>query len=169
MKENVIETIELTKKQGNTYRVKELHMTIPKGCVYGFLGPNGAGKTTTMKLILGLIKPPFPTTEFVSWIGLCCLGMLCICGLQNFLSLVIHNFAIPIGIGFVLGIVSLMLITQGKYYLLPYSIMSVGMRANNPSMKIDYSSFILTVVIHLVVYAVINIVYLCRADVRTHE
>lgn len=57
MKQNVIETINLSKKQGKKYRVQDVHLEIPEGCVYGFLGPNGAGKTTTMKLILGLIKP----------------------------------------------------------------------------------------------------------------
>ena len=46
----------LSKKSGNCYRVKNLSMSIPKSCVYGFLGPNGAGKTTTLKMILGLIK-----------------------------------------------------------------------------------------------------------------
>lgn len=65
MKENVIETLKLTKKQGKKYRVKDLHLVIPKGCVYGFLGPNGAGKTTTMKLILGLIRPTKGTIKIL--------------------------------------------------------------------------------------------------------
>ena len=57
MNESVIETNLLCKKSGSKYRVKNLNLSVPKGCVYGFLGPNGAGKTTTMKLILGLIRP----------------------------------------------------------------------------------------------------------------
>lgn len=53
-----IETVHLSKKKAKGgYRVHDLHLTVPEGCVYGFLGPNGAGKTTTMKLLLGLIKP----------------------------------------------------------------------------------------------------------------
>lgn len=113
------------------------------------------------------ISAPFPVTEFISWIGLGCLGMLCICGLQNFLSLVIHNFALPIGIGFVLGIISVLLITQGKYYLLPYSVMSVGMRANNPALVIQYPAFLITVGIHLAVYTMINVCYLKHSDIKT--
>lgn len=57
MNESVIETNLLCKKSGSKYRVKNLNLSVPKGCVYGFLGPNGAGKTTTMKLMLGLIRP----------------------------------------------------------------------------------------------------------------
>lgn len=57
MCENVIETFQLCKKHGSVFRVKDIHLAVPKGCIYGFLGPNGAGKTTTMKLILGLIQP----------------------------------------------------------------------------------------------------------------
>lgn len=114
------------------------------------------------------ITAPFPK-DFASWIILGCLGMLCICGLQLFLSLIFHNFIIPIGIGFVSGIISLWFISHGSYYLLPYSIMSTGMRANNPLLKIDVPSFLLAVVIHLIIYFMINIAYLKQADVRTHE
>lgn len=34
-----------------------LHLTVPKGAIYGFLGANGAGKSTTIRSILGLLKP----------------------------------------------------------------------------------------------------------------
>jgi ABC-2 type transport system ATP-binding protein len=37
--------------------VKDLHLRIPTGQVFGFLGANGAGKTTTIKMICGLIIP----------------------------------------------------------------------------------------------------------------
>lgn len=57
MSEYVIETKNLRKAGSHGDRVKDLHLAVPKGCVYGFLGPNGAGKTTTMKLLLGLIHP----------------------------------------------------------------------------------------------------------------
>mgnify|MGYP000967859359 FL=1 len=56
MNNTILEIKNLSKKGGTGYRVKNLSMSIPKSCVYGFLGPNGAGKTTTLKMILGLIK-----------------------------------------------------------------------------------------------------------------
>ncbi|MBE5857413.1 MAG: ABC transporter ATP-binding protein [Lachnospiraceae bacterium] len=65
MKEYVIETVNLCKKSGEKYRVKDLNLAVPKGATYGFLGPNGAGKTTTMKLMLGLIKPDGGSVEIL--------------------------------------------------------------------------------------------------------
>ena len=65
MKEYVIETVNLCKKGGDRYRVKNLNLAVPKGATYGFLGPNGAGKTTTMKLMLGLIKPDGGSVEIL--------------------------------------------------------------------------------------------------------
>ena len=63
MKKYIIETYDLCKKSGNKFRVKNVNLAVPKGCIYGFLGPNGAGKTTTMKLLLGLIQPDGGTVE----------------------------------------------------------------------------------------------------------
>lgn len=59
----VIKTCDLRKLGGKGYRVKDVNLAVPKGCIYGFLGPNGAGKTTTMKLLLGLIQPDSGTIE----------------------------------------------------------------------------------------------------------
>ena len=53
----ILETNDLSKQSGKTYRVHDLSMAVPKKCVYGFLGPNGAGKSTTLKMILGLVHP----------------------------------------------------------------------------------------------------------------
>ena len=53
----IIETVNLTKRYGNTSVVNRLSLSVPEGCVYGFIGPNGAGKSTTMKMLLGLVKP----------------------------------------------------------------------------------------------------------------
>jgi ABC-2 type transport system ATP-binding protein len=35
--------------------LSNLHLSIPRGEVFGLLGPNGSGKSTTIKLLLGLI------------------------------------------------------------------------------------------------------------------
>jgi len=37
--------------------VRELHLEVAPGQVYGLLGPNGSGKSTTLKIILGLVSP----------------------------------------------------------------------------------------------------------------
>jgi ABC-2 type transport system ATP-binding protein len=36
--------------------VRDLDLSVPQGCVYGFIGPNGAGKTITIRLLLGLLR-----------------------------------------------------------------------------------------------------------------
>ena len=65
MKKYIIETYDLCKKGGHKFRVKDVNLAVPKGCIYGFLGPNGAGKTTTMKLLLGLIQPDGGAVEIL--------------------------------------------------------------------------------------------------------
>lgn len=53
----IISTHNLSKRYGDTYRVKSVNLTVNEGDIYGFLGPNGAGKSTTLKMILGLARP----------------------------------------------------------------------------------------------------------------
>ncbi len=36
--------------------LKNIHLSVPKGSIYGFIGANGAGKSTTMRLIMGLLN-----------------------------------------------------------------------------------------------------------------
>lgn len=38
--------------------LKDIHLSVPRGSIYGFLGVNGAGKSTTMRLIMGLLPDP---------------------------------------------------------------------------------------------------------------
>ena len=57
MKENILETKNLTKKYGTQNAVKDISMHVEKGAIYGLIGKNGAGKTTFMKMISGLANP----------------------------------------------------------------------------------------------------------------
>ena len=57
MKDCIIETENLTKKDGNQSSVSNLNIHVRQGHIYGLLGRNGAGKTTTMKMLLGLTTP----------------------------------------------------------------------------------------------------------------
>ena len=38
------------------FRLDNLNLTLPQGCILGLIGENGAGKSTTVKLILDLIR-----------------------------------------------------------------------------------------------------------------
>lgn len=53
----IVSTHNLSKRYGDTYRVKDVNLSVCEGAIYGFLGPNGAGKSTTLKMILGLTRP----------------------------------------------------------------------------------------------------------------
>ncbi len=49
-------------RRENVVAVRDLHLTVAPGQVYGLLGPNGSGKSTTLKIILGLVTPTRGTT-----------------------------------------------------------------------------------------------------------
>ena len=52
----MIEVLNLSKKYGGKYAVKDISFNIKKGEIVGFLGPNGAGKSTTMNILTGYIS-----------------------------------------------------------------------------------------------------------------
>jgi len=59
----VVETTDLTKKDGSFTAVNRLNLRIEEGEVFGFLGANGAGKTTTKLMLLGLTEPTSGTVR----------------------------------------------------------------------------------------------------------
>jgi ABC-2 type transport system ATP-binding protein len=55
--QNVIETVELTKRFDGVEAIRGLNLNVPAGSIFGFLGRNGAGKTSTIKVLLGMVHP----------------------------------------------------------------------------------------------------------------
>jgi ABC-2 type transport system ATP-binding protein len=53
----MIEIRGLRKEYRNLVAVKDLHLTLESGDIFGFIGPNGAGKTTTIKMLATLLRP----------------------------------------------------------------------------------------------------------------
>jgi ABC-2 type transport system ATP-binding protein len=53
----VIKTVNLTKKYGEMYAIRDINLELNEGDLFGFIGPNGAGKTTTMRIIATLLNP----------------------------------------------------------------------------------------------------------------
>lgn len=86
------------------------------------------------------IKEKLPD-ELTEWILCGIAGGIAASSLQVFLSLVIRSFSVPVGIGLAGGIIGLMATSKGVWYLVPYSLLSLGMRANNPNMKIAFLPF----------------------------
>lgn len=53
----IIETIQLSKRYGNSMVLDQLNLSVTEGSLYGLLGPNGAGKTTTLQILMNLQQP----------------------------------------------------------------------------------------------------------------
>ena len=46
------------------YALKDIHLTIPRGCIYGIIGMSGAGKSTLLRCLTGLDIPSEGTISF---------------------------------------------------------------------------------------------------------
>lgn len=60
-----VEALDLVKKYGDFYAVKNNTFHIKKGEIFGLLGPNGAGKSTSFKMMCGLAKPTAGTARIM--------------------------------------------------------------------------------------------------------
>ena len=63
--EYAVEALELVKKYGDFYAVKNNSFQIKKGEIFGLLGPNGAGKSTSFKMMCGLARPTHGTARIM--------------------------------------------------------------------------------------------------------
>jgi ABC-type multidrug transport system ATPase subunit len=63
--EYVVEALDLNKKYGDFYAVKNNTFHIKKGEIFGLLGPNGAGKSTSFKMMCGLATPTEGTAKIM--------------------------------------------------------------------------------------------------------
>ena len=52
----VIEISALTRRFDLKLALDDLHLSVPRGCIFGLVGGNGAGKTTLIRHLLGLLK-----------------------------------------------------------------------------------------------------------------
>jgi ABC-2 type transport system ATP-binding protein len=53
----MLQLVDLGRRFGTRWAVRDLNIVLKEGEVVGFLGPNGAGKTTSIKMIAGLLVP----------------------------------------------------------------------------------------------------------------
>lgn len=105
--------------------------------------------------VIGLTTP-LPT-EIWSWLFCGLIGGIVVSSVQLFLSLVITSFAIPIGISIAGGVAGLVLMVKGLGLYFPYSLYSMGMRANNPQMVIDFPLFLVNSILLILLFSLLNI------------
>ena len=53
---SVIEVAGLSRRFGSKMALDNIHLSVPRGVVFGLVGVNGAGKTTLLKHLLGLLR-----------------------------------------------------------------------------------------------------------------
>jgi hypothetical protein len=101
------------------------------------------------------------------WLIFGLIGAYSICAIQLFLSLVIRNFILPIVLAFVGGIIGLVAIARNMPYVIPYALFSLSMTEKNQNMNIGI--FLTSAGIFIFVFLFLSILYLKRADVKSHE
>ena len=52
-----VDAVDIWKRFGGRYVLRELSFKVGEGEVYGIVGPNGAGKTTTLRILATILKP----------------------------------------------------------------------------------------------------------------
>lgn len=122
-------------------------------------------------IVFGLyagLRAPIPL-ELIEWLVCGFVGSISVCAIQCFLSLWIRSFAVPIGLALVGGIVGLVATAKGILYVLPYSLLSVGLRANNPNLAIDLDLLLTSSVISTVLFYLLSVAYIKRFDVKTQN
>ena len=108
--------------------------------------------------------PGFPPKESPGWILAGILGGIVICCVQLTISMIIHSFAIPIGIGLAGGIGSFVMVSRGWGIYYPYSLYCIGMRANNPNLELDVKTFITNSLLYILLFSAIS-----TAALHKHE
>lgn len=111
------------------------------------------------------INDPLPP-ELLGWLLCGALGSVAVCAVQLFLSLLIRSFAIPVALGLLGGIAGLMVTAQGWGMYFPYSLLAVGMRANNPNLEIDVGQLALSSGLFTLIFAVLTVYLLASRDVN---
>lgn len=115
---------------------------------------------------LSNLPGPVPP-ELFEWLAYGMVGGIVICGVQLCLSLMIRSFAVPVGIAMIGGIGGVAALSKGAGAFYPYTLMSIGMRANSPGgpMICTPGQFFLSSAVFLVVFTGIAVLWLRNKDV----
>ena len=117
--------------------------------------------------LCGLTAPIPP--ELPEWLLFGAVGGIVISALQLCISLVINSFAVPVGIALIGGIAGLAAMAKGYGVWFPYSLVSLGMRANRPGgpMQCGTGQFLVISLFYIVICVVFAVTWLKRRDVVT--
>lgn len=104
---------------------------------------------------------------FLFWLLRGCFGGIGIIALSLLLSMMIRSYSVPILIALGGSVASLSVLSEGKGYLWPYSLMMLGMNANSSenSMETGYIPFLIATIFFFLLFTTISIIYLKKKDV----
>lgn len=106
--------------------------------------------------------------DAASWFLFGTIGAVAVCCVQLFFSLVIRSFAVPIGIAMAGGILGLWVTNKGLGLFYPYSLYSIGMRANNPNLELDIGAHLVNSAGYIVLFAALSVLYLRRHEISAN-
>ena len=110
------------------------------------------------------VPGPVPP-ELPGWLLCGAVGGVAVCAVQLFLSMAIRAFAPPVAFGLAGGILGLLATAKGWGYAFPYSLLCIGMRANNPMMELDLAPFLLSAAVYTAAFTTLAIGFVQRRDV----
>ncbi len=107
-------------------------------------------------------------TQILIWILRGGFGVVAVVAVQILISLVIKNFAIPIGLAFMFGIMGLMLINIEAWQVSPYTLVAVGLNSNGSGdlQSDDLIMYMILSVIFTVSALTIASVILTKRDIK---
>lgn len=154
-----------------------LSVPVPRCCIYGAKLLLSAGIALLSQLCIGVIyvicgkaiglQEPLPP-ELFHWLLCGTAGSITVCAVQLFLSMLIRTFAAPVGIALFGGISGLCIMAKGGAFLFPYSLLCLGMRANNPRLVLSLPAFLLSCAGFTIFFAVLAMITLYQQDARTN-
>ena len=107
--------------------------------------------------------------EIMLWLVRSVPAVLAVVAIQLLLSQVIKNFAIPVGLSFILGILGLIMIQMELWHLSPYALIAISLNSNGSSdLPISmYGIYILSTLIFTVSSIFIATIFLRKKDIVT--
>lgn len=114
--------------------------------------------------------PGIPSPDIFFWLFRGTFAAMAIAAVQLFLSMIIRNFAIPIGIALIGSIGGMLLNNAGLGKFWPYSLMLLGMNSNKTedsfSSMADTMTFLFSVLFFLTFFLVLAITKLKHTDIH---
>ena len=118
---------------------------------------------------IGIRLPSAPPAVFYECMLCGAISCVAISAVQIFLSLVIHSFAIPIGIALGGSAIGLALVVKGWVYALPYAMLQTGLKSTTMEWDTSLGGFLIATLTYILLFYLLSVLYLKKSDAKTHE